>query len=196
MAWPRSYETIEAGQATALRHARGASPAHAGPHRGDALVPGRRARRAGGAPAEGPVRQVARAQPQRPAASRGAGGGVHRRHALQGLRRRRQSARAHHLHGPARLDHGHADGAAAGHGHLPGPRRRDHGRAASGTTTPSSASGAASTRRAPSVHGARRARHAGAARAPTTTAARRPGCAGRTAPTTSFPGRKSSVAAA
>ena len=39
------------------------------------------------------------------------------------------------------------------------------------------------------VHGARRARHAGAARAPTTTAARRRGCAGRTAPTTSCPGR-------
>ena len=40
------------------------------------------------------------------------------------------------------------------------------------------------------VHRARQARHAGAARQPTTTAARRRGCAGRTAPTTSCPGRR------
>ena len=41
-----------------------------------------------------------------------AGGGVHRRHAVQGLGRRRARPGPHHLRRPARLDHGHADGAA------------------------------------------------------------------------------------
>ena len=86
---------------------------------------------------------------------------------------------------PARLDHGHAHGAAARDRHLPGPRRRDVGRARSGTGTPSSASGAASTPRAPS-----RARRSGE---PATLVllgedydgGTRRGCAGRTARTTS-----------
>ena len=40
-------------------------------------------------------------------------GGVHRRHALQGLGRRRARARLDELRGPEALDHGRADGAPA-----------------------------------------------------------------------------------
>ncbi len=52
------------------------------------------------------------------------GGRVHRRHAVHGLGRRGARAGAHDLHRPAGLDHGHADGAAAGDRHPSGPRRR------------------------------------------------------------------------
>ena len=117
---------------------------------------------------------------------------VHRRHAVQGLRRRRQSARPHHLHRPARLDHGHADGAAARDRHLPGPLRRDDGRRGVGRQQPSSASGAAWTPRARSRASRSASRPRSCCSARTTTAAPRPGCAGRTAPTTSCPARASS----
>ena len=60
---------------------------------------------------------------------RGPGGSVHRRHAVQELGGRRPGARAHDLRRPPRLDHGHADGAAARHEHPPGPHRpHDRGR--------------------------------------------------------------------
>ena len=96
-----------------------------------------------------------------------------------------------HLHRPEGLDHGHADGAAAGDRHLPRPRRGDDRRPGVGARTPSSASGGAWTPRAPSP-----ARRSASPRrwccwAPTTTAARRPGCAGRTAATTSSPAPRS-----
>ncbi len=122
------------------------------------------------------------------------GGRVHRRHPVQGLSRRGQGAGPHHLHRSARLDHGHADGAAARHRHLPGPRRADHRRAGVGLQPLH-----------PRLAGPRPRGLAAAARrsaspprwccsAPTTTAAPRPGCAGRTARTTSSPGRRCSAA--
>ena len=52
---------------------------------------------------------------------------VHRRHPVQELGGRRESAGPHHLHRPARLDHGHADGAAGRDRDLPGARRAHHG---------------------------------------------------------------------
>ena len=110
----RSVGTIEAGADAALRSAGGAATADAGAHRGDALVPRRR----------GPGRAPGR--PPRPTARRR--GRVHRRHAVQGLGRRREGARAHHLRGPARLDHGNADGAARRDRHLSGARRAHDGR--------------------------------------------------------------------
>ncbi len=90
------------------------------------------------------------------------------------------------------LDHGNADGAAAGdRSYIPATPRRPPSRR-SGTPTSSSASGAASTHReaSPARRSASRPRWCCSAR--TTTAARRPGCAGRTASTTSCPGHRSS----
>ena len=91
-----STGTVEAGQTLTFGALEVRAAAHARPHRRDALVLARSHER--------PRR---RRQPSATA------GRLHRRHALQGLGRRRAGARAHHLHRPARLDHGHADGAAA-----------------------------------------------------------------------------------
>ena len=94
----------------AVRHARGAPAAHARAHRRDALVPRQRPLRAA---SRRRLRARARLERRAGRVHRRRGRRVHRRHALQGLGRRRQSARPHDLHRPARLDHGHADGAAA-----------------------------------------------------------------------------------
>ena len=80
----------------------------------------------------------------------GRGGRVHRRHAVRGLGRRGARVRAHDLHRPEGLDHGHADGAAAGDDHPSRPRRSDDASGGSGRRTRSSGSGAAWIRRAPS----------------------------------------------
>ena len=117
--------------------------------------------------------------------------GVHRRHAVQGLGRRGAGAGAHDLHRPARLDHGHADGAAAGDGHPARPRRRHDGGAGVGGATRSSASGGASTPRARSPAPRWASRPRWCCWATTTTVARRRGCAGATAPMTSCPARRS-----
>ena len=154
-----------------LRRARGARAAHARPHRRDALVPGQRARgpTASGAAAPGACSPATRCS-RTPSAACERPGHTH-------LRR------------PARLDHGDADGAAPEHRHLPGPRGRDARSRASGSRTPSSASGAAWTPRAPSPARRSASPPRSCCSAPTTTAAPRRGCAGRTAPTTSCPAR-------
>ncbi len=128
---------------TALRHTRGAPVAYARAHRRDALLSRRRRCRCHPRPRPGQQRLTRRVQRRR-------GRRVHRRHAVQELRRRRQSARPQHLRRPARLDHGHADGAAAARPSstpaTPTPRRLPR----SGKATASSASGGGSTRRAQS----------------------------------------------
>ena len=172
-------------RALQLRRARGACPAHARPHRRDALVPGGDAT-SGRAP---------RAAPS-PAASRRRGGRVHRRHAVQGLGRRRAERPGHTTYTDLRdsimgtlmelppdtiIYPGHAD--------------PTHGRAGVGLEPLHPRLARPRPRGLRALHRARRARHARAARRATTTAARRPGCAGRTARTTSFPARASSRAA-
>ena len=111
---------MEPGETIEIGALRDRAAAHAGPHRGDAVAARRRDRR------------------------------VHRRHAVQGLGRRRARARAHHLRRPEDLDHGQAAGAAAADASsTPAtPTRRRSPR--SGSPTRSSASGAGSTPRATS----------------------------------------------
>ena len=70
----------------------------------------------------------------------------------------------HHLHRPARLDHGHADGASARDRHLPGALRRDHGRAGVGLQRLHPRLARARPRGLRAVHRARRAGDARAAR--------------------------------
>ena len=102
----------------ALRGARGAPAAHARAHRRDALVPrrrpGRRGRRGGRAGSS-----------ERPAASPAQAvvftGDTLFKDSVGGVK----APGPHHLHRSARLDHGHADGAARRHRHLPRARRAD-----------------------------------------------------------------------
>ena len=141
--------------------------------------PGRRARRRGAAdprPHQGHA-QLPRGQRR-----------VHRRHAVQGLGRRRARARPHDLRRPARVDHGPPDGAAARHRPPARAHRRDDGGRGVGAQRvhPRLARPRPRGRRA--LHGAGRAGDARPARRPTTTAARRPGCAGRTARDDIVPG--------
>src|SRR5215211_4570587 len=71
------------GRAAARRRPHDRAPAYPGPHRGDAQLRGERRR------------------------------GLHRRHALQGVGRRRAGTRIDGVRRPEALDHGGADGAAA-----------------------------------------------------------------------------------
>ena len=180
------------GADAAARNARGAPAVHAGTHRRDALVPGGRSLRDGGCQA-GRHRTGALPDRRRPAGSPAGEAVVFTgdtlfKNSVGGV----QSAGSHHLHRPEGLDHGHADGAAARHDHLPGPRRPEHRRTGVELEPASSASGAAWTRRAPSPAPRSASPPRWCCSATTTTAARRPGCAGRTARTTSCPGRRSS----
>ncbi len=118
---------------------------------------------------------------------------LHRRHALQGLGRRRQGARLDDLRRPQGVGHGRAADAAARDAPASRPHRPDDGRRASGSTTPLSASGAGSTARATTAAPSGTAARPSSSGRPTTTAATRPGSAGTTmAPTTSSPALRSS----
>ena len=119
---------------------------------------------------------------------------VHRRHAVQELRRRRARARPHDLRGPQALDHGHAARAPARDRHPPRPHRAHDGRRGVGTNAFVRVWRGLDPEGDRAVHRARRARRRSCCSATTTTAATRPGCAGPTAPTTSSPARRSSRA--
>ena len=116
---------------------------------------------------------------------------LHRRHAVQGLGRRRARAGPHDLRGPAPVDHGRPPGAAR--------RRPSSGPATptprpsptSSRPTPSSGSGAASTPRATSRPPPWASPRRSCCSATTTTAATRRGSAGRTGATTSCPAPRS-----
>ena len=95
------------------------------------------------------------------------------------------------------LDHGAADDAAARDARPPGAPRADHDRRRSGSTTRSSASGAALDPEGDEpCTVARRARRRSSSGRPTTTAATRPGCASPTAATRSSAARPSSASRA
>ena len=156
--------TIERGGGAVGRRPHDRRPAHAGAHGRDAQLPRERRRR------------------------------LHRRHALQGLGRRREGAALDLLRRPQDVDHGRADEAAARRrGCIPAtPTRRRSAR--SGSRTRSCASGAGSTPRGRSPAPSGSARRRSSYGRPTTTAATRPGSAGRTqARTTSCRAPRSSA---
>ena len=117
---------------------------------------------------------------------------LHRRHAVQGLGRRRARAGQHGLRGPQALDHGHADGAAARDRHPARPHRPDDGRrGVEGNTF-------VRVWRGLDPEGDEQCTAFGEPAtlvlwATTTTAATRRGCAGPTAATTSCRARRSSA---
>ena len=119
--------------------------------------------------------------------------GLHRRHALQGLGRRRARARQHELRGPQGVDHGHADEAAAG-----------DDRSSPGHTDPTTIGDELEDNafirvwRGLDPEGDEPCTALGepatlSSSATTTTAATRPGSAGPTGATTSSPARRSSA---
>ena len=121
-------------------------------------------------------------------------GRVHGRHALQGLGRRRAGARLDELRGPAPLDHGRADEAAARDARPSRAHRPDDDRRRVGVERVRAALARARRGGDRELLGRGRAGDARALGARTTTAATRPGCAGRTGATTSCPAAASSAA--
>ena len=89
---------------------------------------------------------------------------VHRRHAVQGLGRRRARAGSHHLRRTSRFDHGHAARTPAGNPDPPRPHRPHHGGRRARAQPVRAHLARSRPRGHRAVHGARRARHPDPAR--------------------------------